>query len=137
MVEFYKYGDLGYAVDPESDMKEITVILIGKQMTKCNPRPCVIYVTGGKIDESYAKLEELKAYCEENKVVYLCPTATDVEGLNESYRYAVDKCKDLNIRPDAISVKATAEYMSVGQELVEYTIDEYDAEMEDAEECDL
>ena len=32
MVEFYPYEDLGYVVDPESDMKEITVILIGKQM---------------------------------------------------------------------------------------------------------
>ena len=60
-------------------------------------RPAVIYVTGGKINENYEKLEELKAYCAENKVVYICPTATDVEELGKTYQYAVDKFKDLNI----------------------------------------
>ena len=72
-VEFYKYDELGYAVDPESDTKEITVILVGKQTVKANPRPAVIYVTGGAINESYEKLEELKKYCADNKVVFLCP----------------------------------------------------------------
>ena len=33
-VEFYEYDELGYAVDPESDTKEITVILVGKQTVK-------------------------------------------------------------------------------------------------------
>ena len=59
-VDFYEYDELGYAVDPESDTKEITVILVGKQTVKANPRPAVIYVTGGAINESYEKLEELK-----------------------------------------------------------------------------
>ena len=78
-VDFYEYDELGYAVDPESDTKEITVILVGKQTVKANPRPAVIYVTGGAINESYEKLEELKKYCADNKVVFLCPKATDVK----------------------------------------------------------
>lgn len=133
MVEFYPYEDLGYIVDPESDMKEITVILIGKQMAKCNPRPAVIYITGGKIDEEYAKLGELKAYCEENKVVYICPKAEDIDELAKTYKYATEKCKDLNIKPNEISVKADAEHLDVAQELVEYMEDEFDAEVEPAE----
>ena len=72
-VDFYEYNGMGYIVDPESDTKVVTVILIGKQTVKANPRPAVIYVTGGKINESYEKLEELKTYCAENKVVYICP----------------------------------------------------------------
>ena len=111
MVEFYPYEDLGYVVDPESDMKEITVILIGKQMAKCNPRPAVIYITGGKVNEEYAKLGELKAYCEENKVVYICPKAEDLDELAKTYKYATEKCKDLNIKPNEISVKADAEHL--------------------------
>ena len=30
-VDFYEYDGLGYVVDPESDTKVVTVILIGKQ----------------------------------------------------------------------------------------------------------
>lgn len=133
MVEFYPYEDLGYVVDPESDMKEITVILIGKQMAKCNPRPAVIYITGGAVNEEYDKLGELKAYCEENKVVYVCPKATDIDELVKTYKYIVDKCKDLNVKPGEINVKATAEYLDAAKELVEYMEDEFDAEVEPAE----
>ena len=105
-VDFYEYDGLGYIVDPESDTKVVTVILIGKQTVKANPRPAVIYVTGGKINENYEKLEELKTYCAENKVVYICPTATDVEELGKTYQYALDKFKDLNIVKEEISIKA-------------------------------
>src|SRR5699024_1661725 len=84
-VDFYEYDGLGYVVDPESDTKVVTVILIGKQTVKANPRPAVIYVTGGKIDESYEKLEELKKYCADNKVVFICPKATDAEELGKTY----------------------------------------------------
>lgn len=136
-VDFYEYNGLGYIVDPESDTKVVTVILIGKQTVKANPRPAVIYVTGGKINESYEKLEELKAYCAENKVVYICPTSTDVDELGKSYQYAVDKFKDLNIVKEEISVKADSENMSAAQELVEFVLDEFDDELDDAEEFSL
>ncbi|MEY8376836.1 hypothetical protein AALD22_13800 [Lachnospiraceae bacterium 56-18] len=136
-VDFYEYNGLGYIVDPESDTKVVTVILIGKQTVKANPRPAVIYVTGGKINESYEKLEELKAYCAENKVVYICPTSTDVDELGKTYQYAVDKFKDLNIVKEEISVKADSENMSAAQELVEFVLDEFDDELDDAEEFSL
>ncbi len=136
-VDFYEYNGMGYIVDPESDTKVVTVILIGKQTVKANPRPAVIYVTGGKINESYEKLEELKAYCAENKVVYICPTATDVDELGKTYQYAVDKFKDLNIVKEEISVKADSENLDAAQELVEYVLDEFDDELDDAEEFSL
>lgn len=136
-VDFYEYNGLGYIVDPESDTKVVTVILIGKQTVKANPRPAVIYVTGGKINESYEKLEELKAYCAENKVVYICPTSTDVDELGKTYQYAVDKFKDLNIVKEEISVKADSENMGAAQELVEFVLDEFDDELDDAEEFGL
>lgn len=136
-VDFYNYGGLGYVVDPESDTKVVTVILIGKQTVKANPRPAVIYVTGGKIDENYEKLEELKAYCAENKVVFICPTATDEEELGKTYKYAFDNFKDLNIVVDQISVKADAENMDAAAALVDYVLDEYDVELDEAEEFAL
>ena len=136
-VDFYEYNGLGYIVDPESDTKVVTVILIGKQTVKANPRPAVIYVTGGKINESYEKLEELKAYCAENKVVYICPTSTDADELGKTYQYAIDKFKDLNIVKEEISVKADSENMSASQELVEFVLDEFDDELDDAEEFSL
>ena len=136
-VDFYEYNGLGYVVDPESDTKVVTVILIGKQTVKANPRPAVIYVTGGKINENYEKLEELKAYCAENKVVFICPTATDVEELGKTYQYAVDKFKDLNIVKEEISVKADSENKEAAQELVEYVLDEFDDELDDVEEFSL
>ena len=136
-VDFYEYNGLGYIVDPESDTKVVNVILIGKQTVKANPRPAVIYVTGGKINESYEKLEELKAYCAENKVVYICPTSTDADELGKTYQYAIDKFKDLNIVKEEISVKADSENMSAAQELVEFVLDEFDDELDDAEEFSL
>ena len=136
-VDFYAYDGLGYVVDPESDTKVVTVILIGKQTVKANPRPAVIYVTGGKIDESYEKLEELKKYCADNKVVFICPKATDAEELGKTYQYALDKFKDLNIVKEEISIKADSEHLDAAQELVEYVLDEFDDELDEAEEFSL
>ena len=136
-VDFYEYDGLGYVVDPESDTKVVTVILIGKQTVKANPRPAVIYVTGGKIDESYEKLEELKKYCADNKVVFICPKATDAEELGKTYQYALDKFKDLNIVKEEISIKADSEHLDAAQELVEFVLDEFDDELDEAEEFSL
>ena len=136
-VDCYEYDGLGYVVDPESDTKVVTVILIGKQTVKANPSPAVIYVTGGKIDESYEKLEELKKYCADNKVVFICPKATDAEELGKTYQYALDKFKDLNIVKEEISIKADSEHLDAAQELVEYVLDEFDDELDEAEEFSL
>lgn len=136
-VDVYKYEDLGYMVDPESDTKITTVIIIGKTRVKTNPRPAVIYVTGGKINENYEKLEELKTYCAENKVMFICPFSTNDEELGKSYHYAVSNFKELNIQRDNISVKATADNIEAAQALVEYVLDEYDTELEEASEFAL
>lgn len=69
-------------------------------------RPAVIYVTGGKINENYEKLEELKAYC-------------------------------ADIVKEEISVKADSDNLGAAQELVEYILDEFDDELDDAEEFAL
>ena len=113
-VDFYEYDGLGYVVDPESDTK-----------------------VGGKIDESYEKLEELKKYCADNKVVFICPKATDAEELGKTYQYALDKFKDLNIVKEEISIKADSEHLDAAQELVEYVLDEFDDELDEAEEFSL
>ena len=70
-------------------------------------------------------------------MVYICPTATDAEELGKTYQYALDKFKDLNIVKEEISIKADAENMGAAQELVEYVLDEFDDELEDAEEFAL
>lgn len=80
MVEFIAYEELGYIIDPPSDTKEVFIPSPPTMTTvKVNPRAAIIYVTGGKIVEGYDKLEALKAYAEENKLVLICPTATDAE----------------------------------------------------------
>jgi hypothetical protein len=132
-VETYEYGDLGYAVDPESDTKQRTVILLGLQTVKCNPRPVVIYVTGGKVKDGYEKLEDLKSYCGDNKLVFLCPYATDVDGLLKTYEYAEKNHLDLNVKSDELSIRATADCEDLANEFKEYLEDEFDAELDDVE----
>ena len=43
----------------------------------------------------------------------------------------------LNIKSNAISVKADAELVDAAQEFVDYLIDEMDADAEDAEEFEM
>lgn len=69
-----------------------------------------------------------------HKVVFLCPKADDLNGLAETYKYATEKFKDLNIIPDQISVKAVAGYVEAAQELADYIYDEYDIELPKVEE---
>ncbi|MCB7305565.1 hypothetical protein NE683_08385 [Bariatricus massiliensis] len=131
-VEVYDYNGLGTIIDPESDTKVITVILIGKQTVKCNPRPGIIYITGGKVTENCAEIEALKTYCAENKVVLICPKAVDEEELGKTYQYVYNKYKDLNIDIEQVTIKADDEHMDAAEELVEYVLDEFDTELEDA-----
>ena len=131
-VEPYEYKDgLGYAVDPESDTKQRTVILLGLQTVKCNPRPVVIYVTGGKVKADYEGLEELKQYAGDNKLVFLCPYATDVDGLVETYEYVEKEHLDLNVKADEVSIRATKDCEGLAEDFKEYLEDELDAELDD------
>lgn len=138
MVEFYAYEDLGFIIDPESDTKEVFIPSPPTMVTaKINPRPAIIYITGGKVVEGYDKLETMKDYAEKNKVVIVCPTAEDAEELGKTYEYVSMKAKILNVKKDQISIKGDADHMDLAQEAVDYAVDEMDADLDDAEELDF
>ena len=138
MVEFYVYEDLGFIIDPESDTKEVFIPSPPTMVTaKINPRPAIIYITGGKVVEGYDKLETMKDYAEKNKVVIVCPTAEDAEELGKTYEYVSMKAKLLNVKKDQISIKGDADHMDLAQEAVDYAVDEMDADLDDAEELDF
>ena len=138
MVEFYAYEDLGFIIDPESDTKEVFIPSPPTMVTaKINPRPAIIYITGGKVVEGYDKLETMKDYAEKNKVVIVCPTAEDAEELGKTYEYVSMKAKLLNVKKDQIPIKGDADHMDLAQEAVDYAVDEMDADLDDAEELDF
>ena len=138
MVEFYAYEDLGFIIDPESDTKEVFIPSPPTMVTaKINPRPAIIYITGGKVVEGYDKLETMKDYAEKNKVVIVCPTAEDAEELGKTYEYVSMKAKLLTVKKDQISIKGDADHMDLAQEAVDYAVDEMDADLDDAEELDF
>lgn len=138
MVDFYAYEDLGFIIDPESDTKEVFIPSPPTMVTaKINPRPAIIYITGGKVVEGYDKLETMKDYAEKNKVVIVCPTAEDAEELGKTYEYVSMKAKLLNVKKDQISIKGDADHMDLAQEAVDYAVDEMDADLDDAEELDF
>lgn len=138
MVEFYAYEDLWIIIDPESDTKEVFIPSPPTMVTaKINPRPAIIYITGGKVVEGYDKLETMKDYAEKNKVVIVCPTAEDAEELGKTYEYVSMKAKLLNVKKDQISIKGDADHMDLAQEAVDYAVDEMDADLDDAEELDF
>ena len=138
MVEFYAYEDLGFIIDPESDTKEVFIPSPPTMVTaKINPRPAIIYITGGKVVEGYDKLETMKDYAEKNKVVIVCPTAEDAEELGKTYEYVSMKAKLLNVKKDQISIKGDADHMDLAQEAVDYAVEEMDADLDDAEELDF
>ena len=138
MVEFYAYEDLGFIIDPEIDTKEVFITSPPTMVTaKINPRPAIIYITGGKVVEGYDKLETMKDYAEKNKVVIVCPTAEDAEELGKTYEYVSMKAKLLNVKKDQISIKGDADHMDLAQEAVDYAVDEMDADLDDAEELDF
>ena len=138
MVEFYAFEDLGFIIDPESETKEVFIPSPPTMVTaKINPRPAIIYITGGKVVEGYDKLETMKDYAEKNKVVIVCPTAEDAEELGKTYEYVSMKAKLLNVKKDQISIKGDADHMDLAQEAVDYAVDEMDADLDDAEELDF
>lgn len=135
MVEFYDYDGLGYVIDPESDTKEVFIPSPPTMSTvKINPRPCILYVAGGKIKEGYDKLEAMKSYAEENKVVFVCPSSDDPEEVAKTYKYIQTKCKVLNVIRGNLTVMAAADDMDAAQEIVDFLVDECDADVDDASE---
>ena len=121
-----------------SDTKEVFIPSPPTMVTaKINPRPAIIYITGGKVVEGYDKLETMKDYAEKNKVVIVCPTAEDAEELGKTYEYVSMKAKLLNVKKDQISIKGDADHMDLAQEAVDYAVDEMDADLDDAEELDF
>ena len=138
MVEFYEYEGLGYIVDPESDTKQVFIPSPPTMTTvKTNPRPGIIYITGGKVKEGYEKLEDLKNYAEENMVMIICPASLDPEEIAETYKYVTTKYKVLNVKRDELSVQGDPDTMEAAQEAVDYLVDECDADVDDAEEFSL
>lgn len=138
MVEFYEYEGLGYVIDPESDTKQVFIPSPPTMTTvKTNPRTSIIYVTGGKVVEGYDQLDALKEYAEKNKVAIFCPSSTDAEEVSETYKYIQSKYKVLNVKRDEISVQGDSDHMDAAQEIVDYLVDECDADIDDAEEFSL
>lgn len=134
-VEVYEYNGLGLVIEPESETAITFIPSPPTQVvTKINPRPVIIYVTNGKITADYEKLDELKASCKENKLVLVCPYATGEDELVDTYKYVSSNAKKMNIKLKELSVKADKDYIEDAQVLVDYLIDEYDLELDDAEE---
>ena len=138
MVEVYAYEELGWIIDPPSDTKEVFIPSPPTMTTvKINPRKAIIYVTGGKVAEGYEQLDALKAYAEANKTMIICPESTDAEELGEAYNYVKTKAKTLNIKGNEIVVMGDADNLEAAQELVDYAVDELDADLDDAEEFEF
>ncbi|SHJ78487.1 hypothetical protein [Hespellia stercorisuis] len=138
MVEFNEYEGLGYIIDPESETKQVFIPSPPTMATvKINPRPGIIYVTGGKVVEGYEKLDALKAYAEENKVAIFCPTSTDAEEIGKTYNYIQKSGKAINVKRDEITVMGDADHMDLAQEAVDFMLDECDADVDDAEEFEF
>ena len=138
MVEFNEYEGLGYFIDPESDTKQVFIPSPPTMATvKINPRPGIIYITGGKVKEGYEQLEALKDYAEKNKVGILCPISTDPEEIAKTYQYIQKSGKLINIKRNELKVMGDADNMDAAQEAVDYLVDECDADIDDAEEFEL
>lgn len=139
MVECGIYEDgLGYFVDPESDTKEVFIPSPPTMSTvKINPRSAIIYISGGVVKEGWDKLEALKDYAEKQKVAFVCPFSNDPEEVAKSYEWLHKKCRLLNIKRGEYSVKADSDNLGVAQDVVDYLVDECDADIDDAKELDF
>lgn len=137
-VEFYDYEGIGFIVDPESDTKEVFIPSPPTTTTmKINPRPVVIYLTGGAVKEGYDKLEALKAYAEENKVVFVCPSSNEGEVVGKTYEYITKNAKKINVKKNELTVQCLPGMADEGQEAIDYLVDELDADVDDIEEFEV
>lgn len=128
-VEFYDYNNLGMIIDPESDTKQRTVILVGKQIVKCNPRRAIICFSEKRIDEQSELLPSLEQYCAEKNVMLVCPKDDTIETLVATFRYLFKEYLSLNILRDELNIGIIhAEKLEIAKEFQEYLLDEYDVE---------
>ena len=67
----------------------------------------------------------------------VCPEATDVDDLAKTYDYVIRKAKVLNVKANELAIMGDADNVGVAQELVDYAVDELDADLEDAEEFEF
>lgn len=116
------------AVVPASETKQVFIPSPPTMNTVAiNPRPCVIYVADAEITD------EMKAYCKENKVVFVLPKKDDAEKMMEAYNWAIAKATVINIKKDEVSVKADEANKELAEELVEAISDELDVELGEVE----
>lgn len=126
-VEVYKYRDLGIILDPESDTKQRTVILVGKQTVKCNPRHAVIYLSTDRINEKSPNLELMKQYCSEHNIMLVCPKDSCLATLEATFQYLFSEYLELNIFRDELKICISdSEQYEKAAEFSSYLLDEYD-----------
>lgn len=126
-VEVYEYRNLGIILDPESDTKQRTVILVGKQTVKCNPRHAVIYLSTDRISGESADLERMKQYCAEHNIMLVCPKDGRLETLEATFRYLFSEYLELNIFRDELKICISdMERYQEAAEFSDFLLDEYD-----------
>lgn len=125
-VEVYEY-DTGFCVDPKSDTKEVFIPSPPtKILQKINPRPAVILF--GEWD-----MDALKVKADEEKIVYVLPTDADDHTVENTISFVIAGAKKLNVVADEVTVGATEAALDEAQKFVDTAVDEYDADLEDAE----
>jgi hypothetical protein len=125
-VEVYEY-DGGTVVDPKSETKKVFIPSPPTTIEqKINPRPAIILF--GETD-----VEAIRAKADEEKVVFVLPADAEEETIEATFRLVVTGAKKLNVKADEVSVKFVGDGKDA-QAFVEYTVNELDADLEDAEE---
>lgn len=116
------------AIVPASETKQVFIPSPPTMNTVAiNPRPCVIYVADVEITD------ELKAYCKENKVVFVLPKKEEASEMLSVYNWVVAKATTLNIKKEEVFVKADKENKDLAEQLVETISDELDVELDEVE----
>jgi hypothetical protein len=125
-VEVYEY-DGGTVVDPKSETKKVFIPSPPTTIEqKINPRPAIILF--GETD-----VEAIRAKADEEKVVFVLPADAEEETIEATFRLVVTGAKKLNVKADEVSVKFVGDGKDA-QAFVEHTVNELDADLEDAEE---
>ena len=136
-VSVYRYGageELVCVIDPESDTKLVFIPSPPTTTTqKINPRTPVNNQTAVRAEQSPERLEAQKAYCAEQKLVFICTDSLVAEQIQQAYEYMTLNERNLNVKKDRLVLKADAASMDAAQEAMDYLIDELDVEFEDEE----
>ena len=136
MVDCAVYQDgLGYLIDPESDTKQIFIPSPPSMNTvKIHPRPAIILISGGEVGPGCSRIDDLKSYADENKVVLVCPASNEPEKVAESFAWLDKKHRLLNVRQSGYSVMATPGNLEDAREVTEYICERFDVDLPEAAE---